>query len=61
MNTQTKIFLADDHVLLREALAKMINEFPDFRVIGSASNGKEAIAEIGAKHPRHTSSRFKHA
>ncbi|MEJ7611685.1 MAG: response regulator transcription factor [Ferruginibacter sp.] len=38
-----KIFLADDHVLLRDALATLINKFPDCKVTGVASNGKEVL------------------
>lgn len=40
---QTKIMIVDDHVLLRDALASLINTFPDFKVIGAASNGEEMI------------------
>lgn len=35
----TKIILADDHILLRDALASLINTFPDFNVINLAANG----------------------
>lgn len=35
------ILLADDHVLLRDALSTLINGFEGFRIIGVASNGYE--------------------
>ena len=38
-----KIVLADDHILLRDALASLINTFEEFRVIDVAANGKEVI------------------
>lgn len=38
-----KIILADDHILLRDALANLINNFEEFRVIASAGNGEEVI------------------
>jgi two-component system invasion response regulator UvrY len=38
-----RIILADDHILLRDALANLINNFEEFRVIASAGNGEEVI------------------
>lgn len=40
------IALADDHVLLRNALRELINTFGDFKVIFEADNGKQLIDEI---------------
>ncbi|HTE28318.1 response regulator transcription factor [Flavitalea sp.] len=40
------VALADDHVLLRNALAGLINDFGDCRVIIQASNGNELIEAI---------------
>lgn len=45
---QFKLFLTDDHVLLRDALAALINKFPDCKVVGVAANGKELINEFEA-------------
>ena len=43
-NTKTyTIVLADDHILLRDALASLINTIDGLRVIGVAANGKEVI------------------
>jgi len=36
-----KVALVDDHVLLRNALAVLINSFEDCRVINESANGKE--------------------
>ncbi|RYE54333.1 MAG: response regulator transcription factor [Sphingobacteriales bacterium] len=41
-----KVLLADDHVLLRDALANLINSFEEFTVISSAGNGAELFEEI---------------
>src|SRR2546423_4254582 len=41
-----KIALADDHVLLRNALANLINNFTDCSVVIQANNGKELIRQV---------------
>ena len=38
-----KIILADDHILLRDALAGLIDNFEQFSVVGRAANGAEVI------------------
>ncbi len=45
-NPQYKVILADDHTLLRDALANLINSFDEFRVITTAGNGHELIKAI---------------
>ncbi len=46
-----KIILVDDHKLVRDALAEILNEDDDFCVIAKAANGKELIhvLENGSK------------
>ncbi len=46
MNSLIKIFLADDHLLLRDALASLINKFTGMQVIGSADNGNQVISQF---------------
>ncbi len=46
MDSNITIALADDHVLLRNALASLINGFEAFRVVIQASTGKELVVEI---------------
>lgn len=41
--SMVKIILADDHILLRDALSSLINEFDNFKIVGVASNGQEVI------------------
>src|ERR1700730_18121186 len=43
-----KVVLADDHTLLRNALAVLIDNFEDCKVVYQAGNGKEVIAKIQA-------------
>jgi two-component system, NarL family, invasion response regulator UvrY len=45
-----KVILVDDHVLLRDALANLINSFTDFKVIATAGNGKELQQAIANGH-----------
>lgn len=45
-NQVTKIALADDHVLLRNALSTIINKTGNFSVVLEASNGTELIEKI---------------
>ncbi len=46
--------LVDDHPLVREWLANLINEEPDFEVCGQAGNAREALGLIGTLSPRIT-------
>ena len=41
------VILVDDHVLLRDALASLINTFDECHVMNVACNGKELVEEIG--------------
>lgn len=43
ITNQFKVVLADDHVLLRDALANLINSFEEFRVTATVGNGKELM------------------
>lgn len=45
-----KIALADDHLLLRTALATLIDGFGDCKVIYQASNGQELTDQLQAVH-----------
>jgi len=39
-----RVLLADDHLLVRQALAGMLKSQADIEVVGEASNGLEALA-----------------
>jgi DNA-binding NarL/FixJ family response regulator len=40
---KTRVLLADDHSLLRDGLASILDSQPDFEVVGQARNGVEAL------------------
>ena len=44
-----KVVLADDHVLIREGLASLVNSFANYEVIFEADNGKQLTEKISAK------------
>lgn len=39
----TRVIIADDHVLIREGLRKVLEREPDMQVVGEAKNGPEVI------------------
>src|SRR5690348_17029037 len=46
MEEKIKIAMVDDHVLLRSALAALINSFDDCRVVYQSNNGAELIRQL---------------
>ena len=46
-----KIMLADDHVLVREGLKRVLDESGDMSVVALAKNGSEAVKEYGRTKP----------
>jgi DNA-binding NarL/FixJ family response regulator/uncharacterized protein involved in exopolysaccharide biosynthesis len=46
-----RIILVDDQKTIRESLKSALKLTPDLEVVGTASNGKEAIAQVGKLHP----------
>ncbi|HEV2692640.1 MAG TPA: response regulator transcription factor [Verrucomicrobiae bacterium] len=52
MPTKNKVFLVDDHPLVREWLSNLINEEPDLEVCGQAGGGQQALALIGPLLPQ---------
>jgi DNA-binding NarL/FixJ family response regulator len=47
----TRIVLADDHAMVREALAQILEESGCIRVIGQAADGPEAVDLVGKAQP----------
>lgn len=46
-----RIFLADDHTMIREGLRVLINSQSDMEVVGETSNGKLAVQQIPPLQP----------
>ena len=46
------IFIVDDHPLVREWLANLINQQPDLNVCGEAGNASEGLKLMAVAHPR---------
>lgn len=49
--TKTRVFLVDDHPLVREWLANLIDHQPDMMVCGEAESAGQALATIGDTLP----------
>jgi len=46
-----RILVVDDHPVVRQGVAGLVGGDPDMRVVGEASNGREAIQQFRAHHP----------
>jgi DNA-binding NarL/FixJ family response regulator len=51
MTQKTKILLVDDHPMVREWLATLINQQPDLEVCGEADNAPKALELVGQVNP----------
>jgi DNA-binding NarL/FixJ family response regulator len=50
--TRVRIVLVDDHPMVRERLADLINREPDLEVCGEAEGRTDALSVIATRHPR---------
>ena len=41
-----QVIITDDHVLMRNALARLVNSFEGYAVLAEADNGKDLKAKI---------------
>lgn len=48
---KVKVFLADDHAVVRDGLRLLLNSQSDIEVVGDASNGRDALQEVVALGP----------
>lgn len=51
MGEKIRVLLADDHTVLREATAELVDHQPDMEVVGQAGTGEETIALARALQP----------
>jgi two-component system response regulator DegU len=49
--TTIRLVLADDHRIILEGLEQLFRREKDFEVIGTATNGEDALAAVRAKRP----------
>src|SRR5947209_231210 len=50
-NGRSRVFLVDDHPMVREGLANLINQQDDLAVVGEAEDSAGAVAGIAEKQP----------
>lgn len=48
---QIRILAVDDHALLLEGIAALVNAEPDMKLVAEASNGQEAVDKFRLHHP----------
>ena len=46
-----RIVVVDDHALFRAGLIGLLEDMPEFEIVGEAANGKEAVEIVCAQHP----------
>ena len=51
MSTRVRILIADDHDLVRKAIACLLSDQPDFEVIGQAADGRDAVEQVQRLRP----------
>ncbi len=52
MPQKIAIVIADDHAILRESLTSLLELQPDFKVVGTAANGEEALRLVQEHRPQ---------
>ena len=51
MSEPIRILVVDDHPVVRDGLAAMLNTQSDFEVVGEASDGEEALRKVAERDP----------
>lgn len=51
INSPVNILIADDHTILRAGIRSLLDNVPNFKVIGEVENGKDAILLAGSLKP----------
>ena len=47
----TRVFLVDDHEIVRRGIAELVDAEPDLEVVGEAGDAKQALARVAATRP----------
>jgi DNA-binding NarL/FixJ family response regulator len=48
---KSKVFIVDDHAIVRQGLAELINDQPDLMVVGESDNPPDALKRIAETQP----------
>lgn len=51
MSDPIRIMIADDHTILRQGLVRLLEDQPEFKVVGEATNGRMALEKALALKP----------
>lgn len=51
MNGKQRVFIVEDHTLLRAGLKSLLSQDPELEIVGEADNGRDAIRAIAALVP----------
>ena len=51
MTDVIKVFLVDDHAIVRDGIRAVLNTEPDIEIIGEATNGREAVSKVLSYQP----------
>ncbi|MGA7178384.1 MAG: response regulator transcription factor [Thiobacillaceae bacterium] len=51
MGGKQRVFIVEDHTLLRAGLKALLSQNPDIEIVGEADNGRDAIRAIGTLVP----------
>jgi NarL family two-component system response regulator LiaR len=51
MSDMIKVFITDDHSIVRKGLKAVLETIPDIEVVGEAENGREAVTGVEKSHP----------
>lgn len=51
MNRPIRVFLADDHPIVRRGMADLLETEADIEVVGEATNGRDAVAAVAQLQP----------
>lgn len=49
--SKIRVFIADDHALFRAGLRALLNAMPDIEVVGEATDGEAALAQLSTLKP----------
>jgi NarL family two-component system response regulator LiaR len=49
--TAVKVLLAEDHIITRQGIKKLLEDEADIEVVGEAGDGEEAVNLVKEKHP----------